>query len=344
MKSSLTSFDLSLSAPLRTSAGRIENRRGWVLRVGSESVGLGEATPLTGFTEDRASCGTALRRAADHVADGALRTAYETVSGYPAARNALLTAFLDRAARIAGRPLYRELGGEREVSALPVQATIGDGDPESTKARALTAVGEGFETLKIKVGAGNLDRDVARLESIRRAVGEDVVVRVDANGNWSRETATTAIDRFLEYDVALVEQPLPPSDIAGHRDLRGRIPIAVDESLVETTPESVLESGAADALVLKPMALGGPDVARTLAVRALESDLDVIVSNTIDGVIARTAAVHLAASLPGRSVSGLATASMLETDLGPDPAPVSGGQISVPRTPGIGITEVTIDA
>lgn len=344
MKTSLTPFELSLSTPLETSVGRIDSRRGWFLRVGTKPFGLGEATPLEGFTESRSSCGAALEHTIAHLHDDDVPAAYESVSDHPAARNALATALLDRDARLAGRPLYRELGGERHVEKRPVQATIGDGDPEDTAAAARTAVDEGFQTLKIKVGAGDLDRDLARLESIRMAAGEDVTIRVDANGSWNRETATDAIDRFLEYDVALVEQPLSPTDLEGHRDLRGRIPIAVDESLVETSPESILETGAADALVLKPMALGGPDIARTIAVRALQNDLDVIVSNTIDGAIARTAAVHLAASLPERTVSGLATASMLERDLAPDPAPVSEGQIAVPQEPGIGITEVTIDA
>ncbi|UWG47931.1 L-alanine-DL-glutamate epimerase or related enzyme of enolase superfamily [Halanaeroarchaeum sp. HSR-CO] len=344
MKTSLTPFELSLSTPLRTSAGRIDGRRGWVLRAGSDPMGFGEATPLAGFTEDRSSCERALHRAIDHVEDGDIPAAYESVTGTPAARNALSTALLDRDARHAGRPLYRELGAERAVERLPVQATIGDGDPTATAETARTAVDEGFQTLKIKVGAGSLDRDVSRLESVRMTVGTTVTIRVDANGSWGRATATDAIDRFREYDVALVEQPLPPADLVGHRNLRGRLPIALDESLLEASPESIFETAAADALVLKPMALGGPDVARAIAVRALENDIDVIVSNTIDGTIGRTAAVHLAASLPERTASGLATASMLETDLAPDPAPVSAGRIAVPQAPGIGITEVTIDA
>lgn len=344
MMASLTAFELPLSTPLQTSAGRIDRRSGWVLRVGSDPVGFGEATPLAGFTESKAACADALGGAVEALEADDVDGAYEAVDGHSAARNALATALLDRDARLAGRPLYRELGGERRVERIPVQATIGDGEPAATAAAAGAAADEGFQTLKLKVGAGNLDRDVDRLESVRAAVPEEVAIRVDANGAWDRDTASRAIERFAEFDVSLVEQPLPPDDLAGSREVRGRIPIAVDESLVEHSVEAIVDADAADALVLKPMALGGPDVARAVADRALDRGLDVVVSNTIDGAIARTAAVHLAASIPKSGAAGLATVSMLDADLAPDPAPVSDGQMAVPQSPGIGIGEVTGDA
>lgn len=344
MNATLSPFELALSSPLQTSAGDITERAGWILRIGTDPVGFGEATPLPGFTESKAECETALESAVTHLERDDVPAAEEFVGGRPAARHALATALHDRSARKQDRPFYRELGGDDHVESLPVQATIGDGNPETTVAAARDAVSAGFRTLKLKVGAGELDRDVERVAGTRSAVGDDVTIRVDANGAWDRPTATRAIERFREEDVALVEQPLPPTDLEGHRELKGTIPIALDESLVVRSPEAVMAAESADALVLKPMALGGPDVARDIALQAQGHDLDVIVSNTIDGAVARTAAVHLAASLPERTVAGLATASMLATDIAPDPAPVVEGSIVVPQEPGLGITEVATDA
>lgn len=344
MNATLSPFELPLSSPLQTSAGVITEREGWILRIGTDPVGFGEATPLPGFTESTADCETALEGAITHLERDDVSAAEESVGGRPAARNALGTALRDRSARKRGLPLYRELGGDTHVESLPVQATIGDGDPETTVSATREAVSAGFRTLKLKVGAGDLDRDVERVARVRSAVGDDVSIRLDANGAWDRPTAARGIDRFREHDVALVEQPLPPNDLEGHLELKGPIPIALDESLVVRSPEAVIAADAADALVLKPMALGGPDVARDIALQARGTDLDVIISNTIDGAVARTAAVHLAASLPERTVTGLATASMLEIDLAPDPAPVADGAIVVPQEPGLGITEVTTDA
>lgn len=344
MRASLVPFELALSTPLETSAGTIHERTGWVLRIGEDTVGIGEATPLPGFTESVDACEAAITDVVSAVRDERWPGAFASVSDAPAARHALTTALLDRRARETEQPLYRQLGGRQLVESIPVHATVGAAGPDESVARATEAVGSGFETLKLKVGTRPLDADLDRIAAVREAVGPDVDIRVDANGAWDRSTASRALDGLAESDVSLVEQPVPASDLTTLHDLRGRIPIAADESVVEMGAGAVLEAGAADVLVLKPMALGGLDAARGIAHRARRRGLSVLVSNTIDGAVARTGTVHLAASLPDRTVAGLATASMLETDLAVDPSPITDGAMPVPQTPGLGIEEVTVDA
>ena len=344
MNASVTPFRLPLSAPLETSSDVIDERAGWILQLGRAVSGLGEATPLPGFTEPHDECETALENAVEAVNDENWPKALRAASDAPAARHALVTALLDWRARVNDHPLYRELGGRRQVETLSVHATIGDADRAKTVEAAQAAVAAGFETVKLKVGVRDLESDLSRIEGVRDAVGATVDIRVDVNGAWDRETAHRAIDELDEELVALLEQPLDPTDLEGHRTLRGDIPIGLDESLVSADPEAVLAADAADVLVLKPMALGGIDVARGVAYRARRRGYGVLVSNTIDGAIARTAAVHLAASLPQPAVAGLATASLLEDDVATDPSPVENGEMSVPQGPGIGIEKVTVDA
>lgn len=344
MKVTRRSFDLALRTPFETSGGQIERRDGWVLRVGIDPHGLGEATPLPGFTESADACDSALSSAVSALEADDTPGALLAVSDRPAARHGVATALLDRRAKLNDRPLYRELGGEQTVPSIPVHATVGDADAERTVEKARAAYRDGFRTIKLKVGVGGLERDIERVSAVRSTLGDDVDIRVDANGAWEFQTARRAIDRLAEYHVTMMEQPLAPPALTDHRRLRGRIPIALDESLLARSVEAVIDSEAADVLVLKPMALGGPDVARGIAVRARRAGIDTIVSNTIDAAIARTAAVHLAASLPDRSVSGLATAGLLESDVAQDPAPVSDGRMRVPDEPGLGISEVTLDA
>jgi L-alanine-DL-glutamate epimerase-like enolase superfamily enzyme len=83
------------------------------------------------------------------------------------------------------------------------------------------------------------------------------------------------------------------------------------------------------------MALGGPSRARAAALRARKVGLDPVVTTTVDGSLARTAAAHVAASVPGIGACGLATAAMLATDLTrADPAPIERGRARVPQSPG----------
>lgn len=344
MKATRRPFELPLVTPFRTADGPIERRTGWIVRVGTDPGGLGEATPLPGFTESYERCDTALSEALSALESNDTSAALAAVRDRPAARNGLVTALLDRRAKRIDRPLYRELGGDESVASIPVQATIGDADATTTVEEVTDARREGFRTVKLKVGSGSIERDVDRVGAVRSAVGEDVAIRVDANGAWEYDGARHAIERLEAHRVSLVEQPLDPTDLEGHRRLRGAIPIALDESVGVRTTDAILDAEAADVLVLKPMSLGGPDVARAVATRARRAGIGAVVSNTIDAAIGRTAAVHVAASLPERSVAGLATATLLESDLATDPAPVTDGRIAVPNDPGLGIEEVSVDA
>jgi o-succinylbenzoate synthase len=341
-------FEVALDTPLTTAAGRIERREGFLVGITVDGRrGVGEATPLPGWTEPLEEC----RRVLETVgaADVTAAVAGLTAAGAdadplpadaPAARHGLELAILDAVARGAEQPLAAWLAGGRGLSSpspqVPVNATVGDAPPAATAAAATAAVGKGFASVKVKVGAGSLDRDIDRIRAVRETVGPAVTLRADANAAWDRETAAEAVEAFAPLDLAYVEQPLPPSDLSGHAALRGRgVGIAVDETLASRSVADVLAADAADVVVLKPMALGGPDRTLAAALRARTAGVDPVVTTTVDAAPARTAAVHVAAAIPEVRACGLATAALLADDLGPDPAPVVDGAVTVPTRPGV---------
>jgi o-succinylbenzoate synthase len=355
-------FSLDLSTPLETARGAIDRREGFLVAVAPDAgggavpaPGLGEATPLPGWTESQSVCRTALREA---TADGDGRTRLSDARSRlspaetPAARHGVSLALADAEARGGSRSLAEQLAREASLPApaatVPVNATIGDGDSEATVDAAARAVASGFDCLKVKVGARGLDDDVERLRAVRRAVGDAVALRADANGAWDRPTAREAVARLAPLDLAYLEQPLPADDLEGAAALRSLqragaqaadgdppVPIALDESLSTRGIDAVLDAAAADAVVLKPMALGGPDRAVAAAVRARAAGVEPVVTTTVDAVVARTAAVHVAAAIPDVAACGLATGSLLETDLAADPCRIGEGAASVPSGPGL---------
>lgn len=349
MSISITPFSLSLARPLETARGTIAAREGFLIVVEEDGTkGIGEATPLAGWTESLADCERALRRSVEARREAALDSI--DASETPAARHGLEMALADHRAREAGVPLYRYLGGDREGKRVPVNATIGDGSPEETARAALAALDDGFRALKVKVGARAIEADTARLRAVRTRVASArneaaIEIRADANGAWSRSEAREALAAFEQVGeegnetggITYVEQPLSATDLAGHAALRGEseIGIALDESLAEYSIERILDAGAADVVICKPMALGGLDRVREIALRAREAGVSPVVTTTIDGAVARAGATHLAASLAPIDACGLATASLLDEDVvGSDPAPVTDGYASVPRGPG----------
>jgi len=344
-------FALDLSHPLATATGTISRREGDLVRIEADGVrGVGEATPLPGWTESLADCRAALDVIADADASALLDAAAASpreplaaapttvttpLDDAPAARHAVESAALDALGRREERPLAALLDDD-PADHVPVNATIGDASPEETVAAAIDAVDAGFDCLKVKVGAGDLDRDVTRLRAVREAVGPDVAVRADANGAWDRETAEEAVETFATLGLDYLEQPLPADDLSGHAALRGRgVDTALDETLATVGVDDVLAAAAADVLVLKPMALGGPARAHAVARRAREAGVDPVVTTTVDAAPARTAAVHVAAAVPDVRPCGLATGDALETDVAPDPAPVTAGAVPVSDGPGV---------
>ena len=331
----LREFSVALRHPLSTANGDIERRDGILVALDVEGVtGVGEATPLPGWTESLSACREALESVSDPVgalSDGGL-------DATPAARHAVSLAVADARARSENRPLASSLATESHTT-LPVNSTVGDADLESTVEDARDAVDAGFDCLKLKVGARDPSVDAARLRAVRDAVGPGVSLRADANGAWNRWTATRFLDAVAPLNLEYLEQPLPADELDGHAALRRLhdTPIALDESLASAPPERAIASNAADVLVCKPMALGGPDRVRSLAARARDAGVDVVVTTTIDAVVARLGALHVAATLPGGRAHGLATASLLESDVAPDPAPVRGGAMRVPEAPGLGV-------
>lgn len=326
------SFSLPLADPLETADGRLDRREGFLVRVTVDGTeGVGEATPLSGWTEPLGDCEAALRSVEDP--EAALES--DALAETPAARHGVSLAVLDARSRAADRPLYRHLGGRERVERVPANATVGDGSPDETASAAAAAVEAGFDAVKVKVGARTPADDVERLEAVReRCPG--VELRADANGAWERETAERTLSRLSPLDVAFVEQPLPAADLSGHADLRRvvDVDVALDEGVVEHGVRGVLEAGAADAVVCKPMALGGVDVARNVAHRAREAGVESVVTTTVDGSLARAAAVHLAASLPDVRACGVATGDRLATDLRSGVAPVRDGSALVPQGKG----------
>lgn len=331
----LEPFSLSLRSPLETARGRIGERRGFLVGLSGDNAvaGVGEATPLPGWTESYAECETVLAACAADEPDSA-----PTPDTHPAAAHALELAQLDARGCHTQTPLATLLrrtvfddNASRTPPPVPVNATVGDADPETTATQTAAAVDAGYDCVKCKVGVRDLDADVRRLRAVVEAVGDDVSIRIDANGAWDRSTAMRAVEAAAELDLDYIEQPLAAGDLKGHRLLRGRgVDIAVDESLTQHTVGEVLAADAADVVVIKPMALGGPLRAVRAAKTACDAAVEPVVTTTIDAVVARTAAVHVAGAIPDVAPCGVATGSLLADDLAPDPVVIERGEAHVP--------------
>ncbi|MGC4114592.1 MAG: enolase C-terminal domain-like protein [Myxococcales bacterium] len=231
--------------------------------------------------------------------------------------------------------------------ACPTQVRTGAliaGDaPEQCARAARQAVQAGFRTLKLKVAARPLAADEARLDAVRDAVGGEVQLRVDANGGWTEEQALEALSRLGRFGLELCEQPVRAADVAALRRLRGAVPCAVaaDEALLLPGAAQELLAGgrpAVDAVVLKPVALGGLLPCLEVARQARSVNVAAFVTTLLDGPVGRAAATHLAAAIegPGNTLAhGLATGGLFAEGCSGGLG-VKEGAVTIPEIPGWG--------
>jgi len=197
---------------------------------------------------------------------------------------------------------------------------------------AQSAKQSGWPILKIKLGSAN---DEAIVRSIREAT--DAALRVDANAGWTREHAADLIPRLVEYDLELVEQPLPVGDIEGLRQLRERnlgVKIFADENI--RTPQDVIDHvEAVDGVVIKLMKSGGIRPALQMIEMARSFDMQVMLSCMVESSVGVTAAAHLASLCEYVDLDG---PLLIKTD--PYQGVIyRGAQLYLPEGPGLGVVK-----
>lgn len=141
------------------------------------------------------------------------------------------------------------------------------------------ALADGFDTIKLKVGANTGD-DRRRLRLAREAVGPDTAIAIDANQRWGVSEAIDAIERLAEFDLRWVEEPTHPDDIAGHATIAAAIdpvPVATGEHLANPVlAKQLLQLGGARILQIDATRVGGVNDLVAMILLAAHAGADVI--------------------------------------------------------------------
>lgn len=218
-------------------------------------------------------------------------------------------------------------------TSIPVNATVPAVPAE--KVAEVLARFPGCRTAKVKVASPEqtLADDVARVAEVRRILGPEGRIRIDANGLWNIDEAEHAIHALGAFDLEYVEQPcmtVPELAEIRQRTTYLSVPIAADESVRKSgDPLAVARAGAADILVIKAQPLGGIRAALSIIG---QTGLPVVVSSALDTSIGLSMGAHLAASVPGLYFDcGLGTAALLAGDVTNQPLLPINGAIPVRR-------------
>jgi len=338
---------IPLVSPFRTSFGTDTVRDALLVHVRSdEAEGWGECVadrePL--YSAEWADGAQAVLRrflVPRALADGDALTAARVgmlladVEGHPMAKGALEMAILDAELRAADQSFAEHLGAVRQYVDCGVSVGIHDSVSKllDTVEGYLT---DGYQRVKLKIEPGH---DVAPVRAVRERFGDSLALQVDANAAYTRDD-TDAMRALDEFDLVLIEQPLPPEDLLGHAALARALqtPICLDESITSARGAAdAIELGACTIVNIKAGRVGGYLEAKRVHDVCAERDIPVWCGGMLETGLGRAANVALAA-LPNFLLPGdtSASARYFARDLTP-PFVLDAGRLAVPAGPGLGV-------
>jgi D-galactarolactone cycloisomerase len=154
--------------------------------------------------------------------------------GYAAAMalSGLDLALWDIRAKAAGWPLYKLLGGtSKPIRAYAGGISLGWQDPSSLAEEAAGYISKGYRAIKLRVG-DNPRADVARATAVRKAVGDQIEILVDANTGYKLDDVRRVMPAYEELQIGWLEEPFPAQDHRSYQTAAtlGKVPIAAGEN------------------------------------------------------------------------------------------------------------------
>ncbi len=273
-------------------------------------------------------------------------------------------ALFDLVGKRYGAPLYELLGGRQRPSAAVcwvayLRGEVGvEEELDALGAEVEEKVGEGLRAFKLKVGEDH-ERDVPRVELVRRIAGPQAHVRVDASGAWEEDEAIEKIGDMAragidacETPVVAVSRPVANDDPAQINDnadaaaqslARVRAATAVDiiehvADLGDVFSAALVRHRAVDIVNVIPSQGGGLRRGLRLIQVAETAGVPVLLGSTIEMGPGTAAFVHLAVAAANVTVpSDLVSPGLLVDDICTTPFKFENGALTPFAAPGLGL-------
>lgn len=194
-------------------------------------------------------------------------------------------------------------------------------------------IDRGFDAVKMKVGRPDPREDYERVKQVRRAIGDNIKLMVDANTIWDLKTAMVWGRRLEEFDIYWLEEPMHPFDKRAHAELANAldVPIAVGETIyTKYDIRDYIEMGAVDIVQADCTKLLGIDEWLDVAALARAYNLEVIPHTNVQQKLH----VQLAAATENVAMVEYCYESLV--DIWEDPVHVIDGYYTLPQQPGLG--------
>lgn len=261
-------------------------------------------------------------------------------------------ALWDIIGKSCGKPVHKLIGGayRTEVQAYATGLYFIDMDRliEEAVEEAQGYAAEGFTAVKMKIGLGSPKLDIERVAAVRRAIGDDVRLMVDANHCFTVPQAIRLGRELEQLNVEWFEEPISPEDVDGYVEVTRALDMAVAGGENEFTRWGFRDLVARKAMdIVQPdvCAAGGISECRKIATLAAAHGVE-CVPHAWGSAIGLAATLHFLAALPDQPPSYRPMPPLLEFEqcenpfrdfLSVEPIVQKGGVVQIPTGAGLGI-------
>jgi o-succinylbenzoate synthase len=263
LKASYKKYILNFKRPSGTSRGVLTQKETWFIVLEENGKrGIGECGILRGLsTDDRPDYEDKLKWLCENIHLDEEQLWHE-LTEFPSIQFGLETAFLS----VKGTSPYILFPSlfTQGHDTISINGLVWMGEEQFMKEQIEEKLEQGFNCIKLKIGAIDFDRELALLRFIRQHFGpETIEIRVDANGAFTPLEAPEKLRRLSEYHLHSIEQPIKQGQFAAMAKLckESPVPIALDEELIgifnKEHKKELLQKINPQYIILKPSLVGG---------------------------------------------------------------------------------------
>ena len=296
-------------------------------------VGWGECGPMPKLSiDDRPDFAEQVQPICTQINTGAGPEQLD-LSHLPSLAFGLETALCDL--QMGGQQQLFNTNFSRGAAALATHGLIWMDTVDGILQQVAQKITQGFQVIKLKVGALPFGEECALLAAIRRQYpAEQITLRLDANGAFAPADALEKLNQLAAFDIHFLEQPIRAGQWPQMAEIcaQSPIPIALDEELIgvhtAATRRALLETIRPQHLIIKPLLLGGFAASEQWIRLAEAAGGEWWINSLLESNIGLNALCQWTSALDSTRVHGLGTGQLFTNNI-PSPLQLAGSQLQL---------------
>lgn len=316
MKATYQKYILDFKTASGTSRGILTQKETWFLILEKDGKkGIGECGILRSLSiDDRPDYEAKLQWVCQNIHLGKQQL-YDALTQFPSIQFGVEMAFLSLESK---HPLVlfpsEFTQGKKSI---PINGLVWMGEPAFMKEQIEQKIAEGFDCIKLKIGAIDFKKELELLHFIRNHFdAKTIEIRVDANGGFSADEALFKLQQLHVFDLHSIEQPIKQNQISEMKKLCAQtpFPIALDEELIGVfsldEKEQLLQQINPQYIILKPSLIGGFQGTQEWISVAKKNNIGWWITSALESNIGLNAIAQFTYTLPSFMPQGLGTGGL----------------------------------